>query len=140
MKKSNFAALILGTIGMVFFWNVHGTDRRMGNVSAGSYRRCDRTCNSSYHVDRMEKNGRKRANPFKWKNSRYNHFIYLWSTFIWNWNVFMHGIWKNGTWCCDRTCRHYRTVNVNSIDQRIKIKIIENIIYAKDTAYRMKVL
>lgn len=46
----------------------------------------------------------------------------------------------NGTWCCDRTYRHYRTVNVKSIDQRIKIKIIENIIYAKDTAYRMKIL
>ena len=29
----------------------------MGNVSAGSYRRSDWTCNSSYHVDRMEKNG-----------------------------------------------------------------------------------
>ena len=66
--------------GIFRTWNVHGTDRRMGNVSAGSYRRCD------------------------------------------------------------RTCRHYRTVNVNSIDQRIKIKIIENIIYAKDTAYRMKIL
>ena len=53
-------------------------------------------------------------------------------------------MWKNFMyllfWCCDRTYRHYRTVNVDSIDQRIKIKIIENIIYAKDTAYRMKIL
>lgn len=46
----------------------------------------------------------------------------------------------NGTWCCDRSYWHHRTVNVNSIDKRIKIKITENIIYAKDTAYRMKIL
>lgn len=34
MKKSNFAALILGTIGIGILctWNVHGTDRGMGNV------------------------------------------------------------------------------------------------------------
>ena len=112
----------------------------MGNVSAGSYRRSDWTCNSSYHADRLEKNGRKRANPFKWKNSRHDHFVCVWSTFIWNRYVLMHGIRKNGTWCCDRTCRNYRIADVNSINKRIKIKIIENIIYAKDTAYRMKIL
>ena len=60
MKKSNFVAMILGTIGMVFF--ALGMCMALieeWGIMAGNYGRCCRSCNSFDHIAGMEKNGRQ---------------------------------------------------------------------------------
>ena len=139
MKKSNFAALILGTIGMVFFalgmcmaligeWGMFRQGVIAGVIGLVILLITLIVWRRMEGKEPIHLNGKTVGTIIL---SVFGALLF---------GIGMHGIRKNGTWCCDRTCRNYRIVDVNSINKRIKIKIIENIIYAKDTAYRMKVL
>ena len=121
MKKSNFVAMILGTIGGILFalgmcmalipeWNAF----RQGVVMGGS-----RPSGAADHGTGLEKNGEEKSDPPVRQNDRDNTAGDSRGSASWRGNVPDYGMEQYDPGHCDRD-RGYRAALVfDPIDQRI---------------------
>lgn len=126
MKKSNFVAMILGTIGMVFFalgmcmalieeWGMFHQGIVSGVIGLVIL------LITLIVWRRME--GKE---PIKLSGKTVGTVVLaiFRSTSSWHRNEPVHGIWKDDSWSSDRTCRYRSIINADSTDKRTEIKQI----------------
>ena len=125
MKKSNFDAMILGTIGGILFalgmcmalipeWNAF----RQGVVMGGG----SRPSGAADHGTGLEKNGEEKSDPPVRQNDRDNTAGDSRGSASWRGNVPDYGMEQYDPGHCDRNCGNCFAFMSDSPYQRIKIK------------------